>query len=154
MLSQNTKCQDFPGVQWLRLHPSTAGGRSLIPDQGARIPHAKQCGKKINKKLKCLKKDTQYKYKLRHTHCNMLKTLQKDIQLSQQQRAYITPRHWFLFTRPHQKEALRWMFNVFNTTSWRWTRDIMCLLVWCTEWTEYHLLLHTSQRQIRWRWVA
>ena len=28
------------GVQWLRLCPSTAGGTSLIPGQGTKIPHA------------------------------------------------------------------------------------------------------------------
>ena len=27
-------------VQWLRLHPSKAGGADLIPGQGTRIPHA------------------------------------------------------------------------------------------------------------------
>ena len=33
-------------VQWLRLHPSTAGGMGLIPGLGTKIPHATRPGKK------------------------------------------------------------------------------------------------------------
>ena len=32
--------QDFPGVQQLGLHPSTAGGTGSIPDRRTKIPHA------------------------------------------------------------------------------------------------------------------
>ena len=31
---------DFPVVQWLRFHSSTAGGAGLIPGQRTKIPHA------------------------------------------------------------------------------------------------------------------
>ena len=34
---------DFPGVQWLKLHTSNAGGSGLIPGQEAKIPHATRC---------------------------------------------------------------------------------------------------------------
>ena len=34
---------DLPVVQWLRFHPSTAGGTGLIPGQGTKIPHATSC---------------------------------------------------------------------------------------------------------------
>ena len=39
-------------VPWLRLHASTAGGTSLIPGWGAKIPHASWCSKKKKKKKK------------------------------------------------------------------------------------------------------
>ena len=35
------------GVQWLRLHATTAGGVGSIPGRGTKIPHAGQCGQKI-----------------------------------------------------------------------------------------------------------
>ena len=37
-----TKCYpgDFPGIQWLSLHTFNAGGMSLIPGWGNKIPHA------------------------------------------------------------------------------------------------------------------
>ena len=35
-------------VQWVRLHVATARSMGLIPGQGTKIPHAAQCGKKIN----------------------------------------------------------------------------------------------------------
>ena len=34
-------------VQWLRLHPSNAGGAGSIPGWGTEIPHAAWCGQKI-----------------------------------------------------------------------------------------------------------
>ena len=34
-------------VQWLRLHPSTAGGTDSIPGRGTKIPHAAWPGQKI-----------------------------------------------------------------------------------------------------------
>ena len=34
--------RDFPGVQWLRLHSSTAGGAGSIPGWETNIPHATQ----------------------------------------------------------------------------------------------------------------
>ena len=39
-------------VQWLRFHASNARGMGLIPDQGARIPHARQRGQENIKKKK------------------------------------------------------------------------------------------------------
>ena len=35
-----------PAVQWLRLRTSTAGGKSLIPGQGTKIPHVMWCSQK------------------------------------------------------------------------------------------------------------
>ena len=37
-------------VQWLRFHTSAAGGMSLIPGQGTKIPQAMQYGQKIGGK--------------------------------------------------------------------------------------------------------
>ena len=34
-------------AQWLRLHASNAEGTSLIPDQGAKLPHAIQYGQNL-----------------------------------------------------------------------------------------------------------
>ena len=41
-------------VQWLKLCPFNAGSMGSIPGQGTKIPHAVQCGQKINffKKIK------------------------------------------------------------------------------------------------------
>ena len=40
------------GVQWLKLHASTAGGMGSIPGQGTRIQHATRCSQKqTNKQL-------------------------------------------------------------------------------------------------------
>ena len=38
-------------VQWLGLHASTAGGNSLIPLWGTKIPHAMWCGQKKKSSL-------------------------------------------------------------------------------------------------------
>ena len=37
-----------PAFQWLRLHASTAGGKSSIPGQGAKILYAVHAAKKIH----------------------------------------------------------------------------------------------------------
>ena len=42
----------FLAVQWLGLCSSTAGSSVLIPDQGTKIPHAVQRGKKKKKREK------------------------------------------------------------------------------------------------------
>ena len=34
----------FGAVQWLRIHPSNAGGAGSIPGWGTKIPHATCCG--------------------------------------------------------------------------------------------------------------
>ena len=42
-LIKNTKKScvwEFPGVQWLGIHPSTAGVLGSIPGWGTKIPHA------------------------------------------------------------------------------------------------------------------
>ena len=41
---QNVNFREFPGVQWLGLHTSTAGGTGSIPGHGTKIPHAAQHG--------------------------------------------------------------------------------------------------------------
>ena len=46
------KCRDFPGGPVVKISPSDAGGIGLIPDQGAKIPHASQPKKKNHKKTK------------------------------------------------------------------------------------------------------
>ena len=38
-------------VQWGRLHSSIAGGMSLIPDQGNKIPHTGWHGQKFEKQI-------------------------------------------------------------------------------------------------------
>ena len=38
------KARDFPGVPWLRLHISTAGDVTSIPDKGTKILHAVRQG--------------------------------------------------------------------------------------------------------------
>ena len=45
----------FPGVQWLRLHASSAGGgdgMGSIPSQGTKIPHTMECGQKFKNNSK------------------------------------------------------------------------------------------------------
>ena len=49
-------------VQGLRLHASTAGGTDLIPGQGTKIPHATQCGQKINKDIKVVNDKVNVQY--------------------------------------------------------------------------------------------
>ena len=34
--------REFPVVQWLEIHASTAGDMNSIPAQGTKIPHAKK----------------------------------------------------------------------------------------------------------------
>ena len=47
---------DFPGIQWLRLQASNAGGVGLTPGQGTKIPNAAQCSQtKQNRTTKPLK---------------------------------------------------------------------------------------------------
>ena len=45
--------KDSPGVQWLRLYASTAGGTGSILGQGNKIPHAAQHDQRKNK-MKCM----------------------------------------------------------------------------------------------------
>ena len=40
----------LPGVQWLGLKSSTAGGMDSVPPQGTKIPHATQYRQKFKKK--------------------------------------------------------------------------------------------------------
>ena len=53
------KCRDFPGGPVVKISPSDAGGIGLIPDQGAKIPHASQ-----PKKKKTIKKQNKTKMQL------------------------------------------------------------------------------------------
>ena len=43
---------DSPGRPVAKNHPSNAGGEGLVPNQGAKIPHALQVKKKKKKKKK------------------------------------------------------------------------------------------------------
>ena len=54
------KCRDFPGGPVVKISPSDAGGIGLIPDQGAKIPHASQ----PKKKKKTIKKQNKTKMQL------------------------------------------------------------------------------------------
>ena len=53
-------------AQWLRLHASNAEGTGLIPAQGAKLPHAIQCGQnlKLKKNLQKGKKINNNKKKV------------------------------------------------------------------------------------------
>ena len=44
--SKKYRCGASLVVQWLRLHPSIAGGTGLIPGLGTKIPHAAWYGQK------------------------------------------------------------------------------------------------------------
>lgn len=44
---KNKNMRGFPGPPVVKLCTSTAGGASLIPGPGTKIPHSAQCGQKI-----------------------------------------------------------------------------------------------------------
>ena len=48
--------RDFPAVQWLRLHASTAGAAGLTPGPGTRTLHAGQHSQKKKEEKKLYRK--------------------------------------------------------------------------------------------------
>ena len=55
-------------AQWLRLHASNAEGTSLIPDQGAKLPHAIQYGQNLK-----LQKEFTKRKKINNNKKNFLR---------------------------------------------------------------------------------